>query len=68
MTKKEGAIIGAYTGVLCGSFSDLHKYIESIMGRPVFTHEIPDISEELKRKSKSDFIELAKSAGYKKGD
>ena len=58
MTKREGAIIGAYTGILCGSFSALHEYIEEIMCRPVFTHELAreDVNEELKKRSKKDFI------------
>jgi len=39
MTKREAAIVSAYTGILIGSFSDLHQYIEEIMKRPVWTHE-----------------------------
>ena len=47
MTRREGAIISAYTGILISKdFSDVHKYIEEKMGRPVFTHEIPIIGEE----------------------
>lgn len=40
LTKEQGAIIGAYTGILSGNFADLHAYIECIMGRPVMTHEM----------------------------
>lgn len=65
MTKREGAIIGAYTGILVGAFSDLHGYVEEILGRPIFTHEFAfnEINDEIKQKSKSDFMELAKSIG-----
>ena len=45
MTKKEKAIIMAYTGVCMlngGEFQHFHKYVEELMGRPVFTHELAD--------------------------
>ncbi len=40
MNKREAAIVAAYTGFLIGEFSDMHKYIEEIMGGSVFTHEL----------------------------
>lgn len=58
MTKREAAIVSAYTGYLIGEFSDFHAYVEEIMGRPVFTHELPNIAEELKEKSKKDFMSI----------
>jgi len=62
MTKKEAAIISAYTGVLLGEFSDMHEYIEQILDRPVWTHQLAneDISNEIKNKSRDDFIALSK--------
>ena len=61
MTKKEAAIISAYTGVLLGEFSDMHEYIEQILGRPVWTHQLAneDIHNEIKNKSRDDFISLS---------
>lgn len=72
MTDKERAIITAYTGItmLAGDkFSIFHKYIEDIMGRPVFTHELADeaVWEEIKEKSRKDFLELC-SGEVKKND
>lgn len=63
MTRRESAIIGAYTGILCGPFDALHAYIEEIMGRPVFTHELghEETIQAIKAKSKADFIALAES-------
>lgn len=60
MTKKEAAIVSAYTGILIGEFSDLHEYIEKILCRPVFTHELSDkkLCVEIKEKSKQDFINI----------
>jgi len=62
MTKKEAAIISAYTGILLGEFSDMHEYIEQILGRPVWTHQLAneDISNEIKNKSRDDFMALSK--------
>lgn len=61
MTLREGAIISAYTGILCcQSFQPVHEYIEELMGRPVMTHEIPELEEELKNRSKKDFDEIIK--------
>lgn len=58
MTKREAAIVSAYTGYLIGSFSDFHAYAEEIFERPIFTHEFPSIVEELKEKSKKDFMSI----------
>ena len=63
MTDHERAIITAYTGItmLAGNkFEIFHKYIENILGRPVWTHELADpaVWEEIKEKSKKDFLEL----------
>lgn len=58
MTKTEAAIVTAYTGVLIGDFDDFHKYAESLMGQPVFTHEIPRLTDELKYRSRNDFMNI----------
>lgn len=63
MTKQEKVIVSAYTGVLMCDFADLHEYIEKIMGRPVWTHELADhdIMQEIKVKSKEDFMNLCRN-------
>ena len=63
MTDKEKAIVMAYTGVamLSGDkFSIFHEYIEFLLGRPVFTHELANewVWNEIKEKSKDDFLKL----------
>lgn len=67
MTKEECAIIMAYTGIcmLTGEdFGIFHKYVENIMGRPIWTHEmgIGSIADEIKEKSKNDFLKLCANA------
>ena len=66
MTDREKAIVMAYTGVtmLSGEkFQIFHEYIEKILGRPVWTHELADelVWKEIKEKSKDDFIEICKA-------
>lgn len=60
LTREQAAIISAYTGYLAGPFSDMHEYIEKVMGRPVWTHEMggKDFNDQLRAASKSDFLSI----------
>ena len=63
MTDREKAIVMAHTGIamLTGEkFSIFHKYIEDLLGRPVWTHElaIEAVWNEIEEKSKPDFLKL----------
>lgn len=60
MTLQERLIVSAYTGTLMCDMDKLHEYIEKVLGRPVFTHELADHSvwEEIKNKVKPDFLAL----------
>ncbi len=60
MTKREAAIVSAYTGFLLGDFGDMHEYIEEIMGRPVYTHEMGTgvVADQIQAKAKPDFLKL----------
>ena len=65
MTDNERAIIMAYTGVcmLAGDKLDIfYKYIEELLERPIWTHElgIKEIQDEIKERSKSDFLALCR--------
>lgn len=61
LTKEQAAIVGAYTGVSIGPFSDIHEYAEKKLGRPIFTHEFAwaGVWEELKAACKEDFLSIA---------
>lgn len=59
LNKEQAAIVSAYTGFLVGSFSGLHEYVEKLLGRPIWTHQFPDLADEIKEKSKQDFIALS---------
>lgn len=61
MTDREKAIVMTYTGVcmLTGDkFNIFHQYVDEILGRPVQTLELPSLGDEIKNKSKLDFIKL----------
>lgn len=64
LTKEQAAIIGLYTGVTCGPFSDIHQLAEKLMERPIFTHEFGTVFEgnklmnELKEKVKPQFLAI----------
>lgn len=65
MTKHECAVVMAYTGVcmLSGDdFSIFHKYVEDLMGRPVYTHEFPALMDEIKNRARSEFLRLCREA------
>ena len=57
LTLEQSAIIGAFTGVMCGPFSALHRYAEAKLGRPIWTHQFADgeLASELKEAARQDF-------------
>ena len=64
MTKREAVVIQAYTGItmLVGDdFQIFAKYCEDLLGHPIFTHEYPDLEEDIKELSKPDFIEICRN-------
>lgn len=62
MNLKEKVVLSAYTGVLMCDFEDVHKYIEGILNRPVWIHELADskIWDEIKEKARYDFMDIIK--------
>ncbi len=60
MNKREAAIVSAYTEILIGEFSEMHRFIEEVMGRTVFTHKLVDdkVHQEIKAKVKPHFISI----------
>lgn len=60
LTRREAAIITAYTGIAIGNFGDAHLYMEEAMGRPIWTHEMarPEVWEAIKEAAKADFLAI----------
>lgn len=69
MTHQEKVVVSAYTGYLMCDFSDVHKYIEEKLGRPVWTHEMADhrIALEIRDATSEDFLALCEE-GEKEGE
>lgn len=57
IVKRALALGGARTGVLMSPFSDMHKVIEEIMERPVYTSEMGTgpVADEIQEKAKEPF-------------
>ena len=60
LTKKQASIIGCYTGITCGPFSDVHKEAEILMERPVWVHEFAneEFMANLRSKAQPDFLAI----------
>lgn len=61
LTRKQSAIITAFTGRLAGTFEAFREYAEELLGRPIMSHEFGNelVWKELKDKSREDFIAIA---------
>ena len=65
MTKRECAIVMAYTETAMLQGKDLryfYEYVSEILGEPVWIHEFALRADEIKEKAKSDFIRLCSEA------
>lgn len=65
MTLEERVIVETYTGYCMTSGDErdeVYTYMQKLLGRPVYTHELAQksVMKKLHEKSKADFIELCK--------
>jgi hypothetical protein len=60
LTREQAAIIGAFTGILCGPFEDVHGAFERVLNRPVFTHEMAnkDLWAEVKKLIEPEYLAI----------
>jgi hypothetical protein len=60
LTKEQAAIIGLYTGITAGPFSDVHALAEKTLGRPIWTHQFAseELCKELREKIKPEFLAI----------
>lgn len=64
MTKEEAILLSAYTGfLLVPDFSDVHKFCEDTLGRPIWTHEFgdQDVQKEIREKLRPQIMELVQN-------
>lgn len=62
MTKHEKIVVSAYTGCMLCDFNDMHAYIEKLLGRPVFTHELATkaVCDEIRERARPDLEAICK--------
>ena len=64
MTREEAILLSAYTGfLLVQDFSDVHKFCEDTLGRPIWTHEFADrcVQKEIQEKLRPQIMELVQN-------
>lgn len=65
MTKRECAIVTAYTDISMLKGKDLkylYDYLSGFIGRPVYTHELSVVALQYREQIREDFIALCKEA------
>lgn len=65
MTKRECAVITAYTDISILKGDDLkylYDYLSGFIGRRIYTHEIPAVAAAYRKQIKGDFIDLCRNA------
>lgn len=72
MTKHECAVITAYTDVAMLKGNDLkylYDYLSGIIGRPVYSHEIPAVIDQYRNTViRNDFLALCRNAAEEDTD
>ena len=64
MTREEAILLSACTGfLLVQDFSDVHKFCEDTLGRPIWTHEFADkdVQKEIQNKLRPQIMKLIQS-------
>ena len=64
ITLEEAILLSAYTGfLLVQDFSDVHKFCEDTLGRPIWTHEFADkdVQKEIQGKLRPQIMKLIQS-------
>ena len=65
MTKRECAIVTAYTDIAMLKGNDLkylYDYLSGFIGRKIYTHEIPVVCMQFREQIRDDFIALCRNA------
>ena len=65
MTKRECAVVTAYTDIAMLKGNDLkylYDYLSGFIGRPVYSHEISAVCMQFREQIRDDFIALCRNA------
>jgi len=61
MTPEEKVIATGYTGInFCGDFNAYMGAVELRLKRPVLTHELAELQEEIKEAFREDFLKICR--------
>lgn len=69
MTYHDKVVLSACTGILLvDDYGDVHRYINELLGYPVFTHELAnrELWDEIREKAKPDLFKVC-GLDYPKG-
>ena len=61
LTKKQAAIIGAFTGFTCGPFSDIHEYVDGLpgfKGIPNMAFGNKETTAKIREAAREDFLAI----------
>ena len=60
LTRRQSAILGAFTGISCGPFEAVQQYAEEKFGGPVWTHEFANetFAAQLRDLAREDFLSI----------
>jgi hypothetical protein len=61
LTRRQAAIVGAFTGFAAGPFEDVQLLGDELMGYPTFTHQYgsKEFVDDLKEKARPLFVAIA---------
>ena len=60
LTRRQSAILGAFTGISCGPFEAVQQYAEEKFGGPIWTHEFANetFAAQLRDLAREDFLSI----------
>ena len=60
LTRRQSAILGAFTGISCGPFEAVQQYAEEKFGGPIWTHEFANetLAAQLRDLAREDFLSI----------
>jgi hypothetical protein len=61
LTVHQANVVTAFTGILVGPVAAFHRYAETLLERPIFSHEFARraVWDELREASRSEFLAMA---------
>ena len=70
MSREEAILLSAYKGfLLAPDFSEVHKFCEDTLGRPIWTHEFADndVQKKIQEKLRPQIVELVQNIAALRG-